>query len=128
MSRIVYDAGALIAIDRRHSQTAVERHRKFLAQRHEILVPVAAAAQAVRNPAAQVRLMRALQGCAIVPFSSRDLLPVGRLLARSGSADVVGAVVAVTAAQAGAAVVTSDPNDIGALLAVLGVTVAVLPA
>ena len=45
--------------------------------------------------------MRALRGCAMVPFSSRDLLPVAMLLVRSGSSDVVKAFVAVTAAQAG---------------------------
>lgn len=128
MSAIVYDAGALIALDRAGNGVAVERHRRFLANGHEILVPAVTAAQVVRNPARQAGLMRALRGCAMVAFSSRDLLPVAMLLARSGSSDVVDAFVAVTAAQAGAAVVTSDPADIGALLAALGASVAILPA
>jgi predicted DNA-binding protein (UPF0278 family) len=48
---------------------------------------------------------------------------VGKLLARSGTSDVVDGFVALTAAQMRAAVITSDPDGIRHLLDTLGVRV-----
>jgi predicted nucleic acid-binding protein len=70
--------------------------------------------------------MLTLRGCEIVPFEEDDVSPVGKLLARSGTSDVVDGLVALTAAKAIAAVVTSDPDDITHLLGTLGVRLAVL--
>ena len=123
----VYDSGALIAIEDQRSPGRLERHRTRLLRSANILVPAVVAAQVVRNPARQARLMRALVACELVPFDARHHLPVGRLLAAAGTSDVVDAFVALTAAWADAAVVTSDPADIGQLLGALGVDLAVLP-
>jgi predicted nucleic acid-binding protein len=123
----VYDSGALIAIEDLRSPSRLERHRARLVRSANILVPAVVAAQVVRNPTRQARLMRALVACELVPFDARHHLPVGRLLAASGTSDVVDAFVALTAAWADAAVVTSDPADIGQLLDALGVDLAVLP-
>ena len=55
-------------------------------------------------------------------------MPVGELLASSGTADVVDAFVALLAAREQAAVISSDPDDIGRLLSCLGVRRPVLQA
>lgn len=128
MREFVYDSGALIAIDDRRSRAGFDRHMKRLARGSKVIVPVVVAAQVVRDPATQVRLMRALSGSDLVSFDQRHHLPVGRLLAKSGTADVVDAFVALTAALAEAAVITSDPGDIGLLLEALGSGVPVIAA
>jgi hypothetical protein len=127
MREFVYDSGALVAIDDRASSAAFDRHMKRLARDNKVFVPAVVAAQVVRDPASQARLMLALHGCELVPFDDRHHLPVGRLLARSGTSDVVAAFVALTAALAGAAIFTSAPDEIRLLLAALGSQVPVLP-
>jgi predicted nucleic acid-binding protein len=122
---VVYDAGALIAIDGR-SETATERHRDFLASGVRVIVPAVVAAQAVRNPARQARLMLALRGARVVPFTRDDYAPVGRLLASSGTCDVVDAFVAHTAARFKAMIVSSDPEDMRHLVRTLGLPLPVL--
>ena len=52
---------------------------------------------------------------------------MGTLLAGAGTSDVIDGLVAVTAAQAEAAVVTTDAGDITHLLTTLGVRLPVLP-
>jgi predicted nucleic acid-binding protein len=122
----VYDSGALIAIDRSRDAEQVDDHKKRLAEGDHIIVPAPVAAQVVRDPRRQARLMLTLRGCEIVPFEEDDVFPVGTLLASSGTSDVVDGLVAVMAVQASAAVVTSDPDDIAHLLATLGVRLPVL--
>ena len=125
---VVYDSGALIAIDDLRNRAAADRHRDWIGRGVKILVPTVAAARAVRKPSAQARLMLALRGCDLVPFTADDHVPVGQLLAISGTADVVDAFVALLAAQQQAAVISSDPDDIGRLLSCLGVRRPVLQA
>lgn len=117
----MYDSGALIAIDSRRNTAQLERHQERLAGGDHIIVPALVAAQVVRDPRRQARLMLTLRGCEIVPFEEDDVSPVGKLLARSGTSDVVDGFVALTAAEAIATVVTSDPDDIAHLLGTLGV-------
>jgi hypothetical protein len=119
--KFVYDSGALLAVDDRRNRGALERHSRRIASGLKILVPTVVAAQVVRNPASQAALMLALRGCSLVPFTADHHLPVGRLLAKSGTADVVDAFVALLAATQRAAIVSSDPGDIGHLLGCLGV-------
>jgi PIN domain len=128
VSFIVYDSGALIAIDGPGGAAAFGEHRGRLVRGDQILVPAVAAAQVLRDPVRQVRLMRALKSCDVVPFRERDVWDVGRLLAASGTADIVDACVALVAARAHAAVITSDAADISKLLSALGAEVAVLAA
>jgi predicted nucleic acid-binding protein len=122
----VYDSGALIAIDRGRATAQVTSHQERLAAGDHIIVPAPVAAQVVRRPPRQARLILALRSCDIAPFADSHVFLVGELLARSGTSDAVDAFVALTAAVERAAVVTSDPDDIGLLLDVLGVRVPVL--
>jgi hypothetical protein len=127
VTTFLYDSGTLVAIDKRQGE-AVRRHEARLARGHHILVPTPVAAQVVRAPHRQARLMFALRGCRTVPFEKRHIAPVGMLLAESGTSDVVDGFVAVAAAEANAeAVVTSDADDIRRLLGVLRIRLAVLP-
>jgi hypothetical protein len=123
---IVYDSGVLIAISS-GDPLAFRRHQGRLLSGYRIMVPAVVAAQVIRNPVRQARLMRALRGCDIVPFSALHHVPVGRLLAAAGTADVVDAFVALLAAGARAAIVSTDPHDIGHLLSCLGVRLPVFP-
>jgi predicted nucleic acid-binding protein len=127
MEQVVYDSGALIAIDRRND-LSLRRHQRRITEGDHIMVPAPVAAQVIRDPGRQVRLMLTLQSCDIVPFGQDDIGPVGKLLARSGTCDVVDGLVAITAAGNGATVITSDPGDISRLLHVIGVRVPVLKA
>src|SRR5262245_42786891 len=124
MRSYVYDAGALVAIDKKRDD-ALQRHQTRLAGGDRIIVPAPVAAEVVRDPRRQARLMLTLRGCALMPFGQDDVAPVGRLLAGAGTADVVDGFVALTAAQFGSAVVTSDGDDIRHLLKTLGVRRAV---
>jgi hypothetical protein len=127
MSTLVYDSGALIAIDNPRDRSAANRHRRRLDRGGKVLVPTVVAAQVVRKPATQVGLMLALQGCELVPFTAAHHVHVGKLLASSGTADVIGAFVALLAARTGAGIVSADPDDIGHLLSCLGVRRLVVP-
>jgi len=121
----VYDAGTLVAIDKRHD-AVLRDHQARLAGGDNIIVPAPVAAHVVRNPQRQARLMFTLRGCDVVPFTKDDVYPVGLLLAHAGTSDVVDGFVAVTAVKAQAAVVSSDADDIRHLLRTLGVRLPVL--
>jgi predicted nucleic acid-binding protein len=127
VSEYVYDTGALLAINAR-TRDRLDDHQRRLSHGDRVVVPAIVAAQAVRDPTRQARLMLALRGCHIAPFTREHHLPVGRLLAQSGTSDVVDAFVALTAARLRAAVITSDAADIRHLLATLGFRLPVLPA
>ena len=120
MEQVVYDSGALIAIDR-GNELSFRRHLSRMTARNHVMVPAPVVAQVVRDPRRQARLMATLRGCDIVPFEGDQAGLVGRLLARSGTSDVVDGFVAVKAAETEATVVTSDQSDIGHLLGTLGV-------
>jgi hypothetical protein len=124
---VVYDGGALIAIADRRNWPAFDRHIDRIARGFKILVPAVVAAQVVRRPATQARLMRALRGCDIVSFTAEHHVPVGQLLASSGTADVVDAFVALVAVTATAQIVSGDTRDLGRLLSCLGARLPILP-
>jgi predicted nucleic acid-binding protein len=123
--RYVYDSGALIAIDKGNA-AVLRRHQTRLNELDRVIVPTPVAAQVVRDPRRQARLMFTLRGCDVVPFTADQATPVGTLLAGAGTSDVIDGLVALTAARAEAAVVTTDIGDITHLLQTLGVRVAVL--
>ena len=79
-----------------------------------ITIPASALAQAIRNPARQVRLGRLIRqaGTDLMALDGMDATAVGLLLARTGTADVVDAHVVVCAQRAGQAAVTSDADDL----------------
>ncbi len=125
MRYVVYDSGALIAIDS-GNELSFRRHLNRINTRDRVIVPGPVAAQVVRDPQRQARLMLTLQGCDVVPFEADHAGPVGRLLARSGTSDVVDGFVALKAAEADATVITSDQGEIRHLLSTLGADLEVL--
>ncbi len=110
---VTLDAGALIGLDRgdRRVVALLARAQETSAR---VTIPATALAQAVRNPARQARLARLVRQPAtnVVALDRVDAAGVGRLLAASGTADVVDAHVVLCARRAGQAVVTSDPDDL----------------
>src|SRR5579862_1468090 len=110
------DAGALIAVDRNDRRVLVllVRAREAGAR---VTVPASALAQALRHPERQARLARLLRQPTtdVVPLDRVDATNVGRLLAASGTSDVVDAHVVICARRARQQVVSTDPNDLRAL-------------
>jgi predicted nucleic acid-binding protein len=109
----VYDTGVLIAADRNDRDVWGDHRARLEAG----LVPITTApvvAQASRSPR-QVQLKRFLRGCDVVAFDAAQAHAVGALLAKSATADVVDAHLALTAARTGAVVITSDPDDLRTL-------------
>lgn len=113
---VTLDAGALIAVDRddRRVIALLARARETGAR---LTVPSPAMAQAIRRPERQVRLARLVRQPTtdVVSLDRVDATNVGRLLAASGTADVVDAHVVVCARREGQHVVTSDADDLLAL-------------
>ena len=116
MAGMTMDAGALIAVDRNERRVLV-----LLARAREtgsrVTVPASALAQAVRRPERQGRLARLIRQPTtdVVPLDRVDATNVGRLLAASGTSDVVDAHVVICARRARQQAVTSDPDDLRAL-------------
>src|ERR1022692_2184404 len=113
MSGVTFDAGGLIALDRndRRVLTLIARAAE---RGMRITIPATALSQAIRNPARQARLSRLIRqvGTDLIPLDGPDATAVGLLLARTRTADVVDAHVAICAQRAGQAVVTSDADDL----------------
>lgn len=116
MRGVTLDAGALIALERDDRRVLV-----MLARAREtgatVTVPATALAQVVRAPSRQVRLARLIRQptTVVVPLGRVDATNVGRLLAASGTSDIVDAHVVICARRAGQQVVTSDPDDLRVL-------------
>jgi predicted nucleic acid-binding protein len=110
---LTFHAGGLIALDRndRRVLTLIARAAE---RGMRITIPATALAQAIRNPARQARLSRLIRqaGTDLIPLDGPDATAVGLLLARTGTADIVDAHVAICAQRAGQAVVTSDADDL----------------
>jgi hypothetical protein len=113
MAGVTLDAGGLIAVDRNDRQVTVLLARAA-ETRARVTIPASALAQAVRRPERQVRLARLVRQPTtdVIPLDRVDATNVGRLLAASGTADVVDAHVVVCARRAHQRVVTSDPDDL----------------
>ena len=116
MAGITLDAGGLIGLDRNDRRVIVLLARAA-ATNSRVTIPASALAQAVRRPDRQARLSRLIRQPTVdvVPLDRVDAVHVGRLLAASGTSDVVDAHVVVCARRAGHAVVTSDPSDLSRL-------------
>jgi hypothetical protein len=123
--KTVLDAGALVAVDRR--DRSVGAQLRVLQQRG---TPLRASATVVgqvwRDGRKQANLARVLNGVGIEGLSKDDGKRIGELLARTGSADVVDAHVALLTAS-GDVVLTSDTDDIRVLLEACGVAARVQP-
>ncbi|MGH3699989.1 MAG: PIN domain-containing protein [Pseudonocardiaceae bacterium] len=110
---VTFDAGGLIALDRDDRQVIVLLARAAEASAG-VTVPASALAQAIRQPERQARLARLIRQPTtdIVPLSRVDATSIGRLLATSGTADIVDAHVVVCAQRSSQQVVTADPDDL----------------
>lgn len=108
-----FDAGALIAVDRDDRRIAVLIGRAT-ERGGTVTVPATVLAQVIRAPQRQVRLMRFIRrrSTRVVPLDGAVAPRVGRLLAVSGTSDVVDAHVVVCARGAGQTVITSDAGDL----------------
>jgi predicted nucleic acid-binding protein len=113
LTGITFDAGGLIALER-NDRRVLSIVRVALDGDKRIVVPATALAQAIRNPARQVRLWRLVQHdkTDVVPLDVSHAQAVGLLLAKSGTSDIADAHVVVCAQRAGHAVITSDPFDL----------------
>ncbi len=121
---LVYDAGALLAAERRDARMW-ERHAAALRGGLRPIVPVVVLAQAWRG-GPQAELSRLLRGCRIVPDTEQLGRSAGTACARAGMSDVVDALVVLTAVGLDAPVVTSDADDLTRLAAAVGRSLAVL--
>jgi predicted nucleic acid-binding protein len=110
---ITLDAGGLIALDRNDRRVVV-----LLARASEtgarVTIPATALAQAVRRPDRQALLARLVRQPTtdIVDLDRVDATNVGRLLAASGTSDIVDAHVVICARRSDQRIVTSDPGDL----------------
>jgi hypothetical protein len=110
----LYDAGALIAIDK-NDRRMWARYQVALDDGRDIRVPAVVVGQAWRDSRRQVRLGRFLVGCHTDPVGLETAKAAGILCGRAGTSDVADATVVVMAAATGAVIWTSDPGDIRAL-------------
>lgn len=113
MNGLTLDAGALIALDRDDRKVIA-----LLARATEVgarvTVPATVLAQAIRDPARQVRLTRLVRQPTtdVAPLDGPDATSVGVLLAASRTRDIADAHVIICARRCGQTIVTSDPNDL----------------
>lgn len=116
MSSLVFDTGALIALERRDARIIALASR-VTAGTVTAYVPVGVVAQSWRGSVRQQPIARLLRTrtLTIDPLTEDLAFQLGVLLARTGSSDVVDAHVALLARRLRAVVVTSDPDDIAAL-------------
>ncbi|HEY5044565.1 MAG TPA: hypothetical protein VII53_01785 [Solirubrobacteraceae bacterium] len=119
MAALVFDAGALIALDRGDRAvgalvTAASRNDT------ETVTSSACLAQVWRNPARQARLAKALAGFLELPLDPLSSRRCGLLLADARTSDIADAALALLV-QDGDTVLTSDPHDIEHLLDVTGI-------
>jgi hypothetical protein len=121
----LYDAGALIAIDK-NDRRMWARYQVALDDGRDIRVPAVVVGQAWRDPRRQVRLGKFLVSCHVDPVGLETARAAGILCGRAGTTDVVDATVVVMAAATGAVIWTSDPEDIKALADESGVTSALV--
>jgi hypothetical protein len=112
---LVLDAGALIGIDRDDRRTAglIELGRRSGAT---LVTSAPVVGQTWRGSARQARLARLLAMVDVRSAHLADARVAGELLAATGTADVVDALLAVLAVP-GDQLLTSDPDDLRTLVA-----------
>ena len=121
----LYDAGALIAIDR-NDRRMWARYQVAVDDGRDIRVPAVVVGQAWRDSRRQVRLGKFLVGCHVDRVGLETGKATGILCGRAGIFDVVDATVVVMAAATGAVIWTSGPEDIKALADISGATPALV--
>ena len=113
---LTLDAGALIAAERGDRRLPVfleEATRKGWV----VTVPAPVVGQVWRGGSRQARLARLLAECEIEPTTDEMARAAGVLLGQAGKADIVDALVVLGAVERGDEILTSDPEDLAALMA-----------
>lgn len=105
MPGVVYDTGALLVGERGH-RGLWALHEQSLASG---VRPIMVLAQAWR---AAPDLSLLLRGCQVTPDTEELGKATGAICGRTGTSDVIDALVVVTALRLHALVVTSDPDDL----------------
>ena len=130
MTIFVLDAGELIRLEN-DSRAAWGRLRLARSNSDALVVPTGVIGQVWRGTPNQARLNQALKQCKPIPLDDDTARLAGVLCGHTGTSDVIDAVVAAVAHSSlrfsDVSVLTSDPEDIKALLAVLGSTARVVP-
>lgn len=110
---LTFDAGGLIALERndRRVVALLARNQKLGGR---VTVPASALAQVVRQLGRQARIFRLVRmdTVDVIAMDRSDAVKVGRLLAASGTSDVVDAHVVLCARRRGQRAVTSDGADL----------------
>jgi len=119
MATVVFDSGALIALDRGDRAVAAALVAA-VADGSVAVTSSACVAEVWRDPARQARLTRALAGFREHSLDHRRARLCGSLLASAGVHDIADAAVCELARD-GDTVLTSDPGDIARLLRAAGV-------
>ena len=114
---VVYDAGVLVGADR-NDRAIWADHRARLECGLTPITTALVVAQVSRS-ARQVPLRMFLRGCRVEPFAEDQGHAVGALLAKTKTADVVDAHVALVASLNQAEILTSDLSDLRPLAEVL---------
>ncbi len=126
MSALVLDAGAFLAADRGDRVTAARLKAAQLGAL-ELRSTAVVVAQVWRDPAGrQANLARLLKAVDVRSVDQAMGREVGVLLGRAGVGDAVRATVVAVSAT-GDRILTSDPGDIGSLVAASGRSVVVVP-
>jgi hypothetical protein len=111
---LIFDAGALIALERGDRETW-DRFDDERTTRTPPITHGGVIGQVWRGGGArQVRLVRALVGLRILPLDAALGRAAGMLLARTGQRDVIDAAL-VLLARDGDRIITSDPDDLAPL-------------
>lgn len=115
--RLILDSGAVINWSRGDARTRAVL-REAIARHLEVRVPVVVLTETLRGGARDApvnRVLKAVGTAATVPDTGRE---AGRLLGRTGGSNIADAlVVAEALAIPGSTIVTTDPDDLHALLA-----------
>jgi hypothetical protein len=114
MAALVFDSGALIALERGDRAVAAALVAA-VADGAEAVTSSACVAEVWRRPARQARLARALAGFVEHGLDHRRARASGALIAAAGASDIADAAVCQLARD-GDTVLTSDPADIARLL------------
>ncbi len=119
MTDLLLDAGALVAVERGNREVWSVVRRSTDSGRFPV-VPGVVVAQVWRGGARQARLAQALAYVVELPAQPQECRDAGVLCGRTGTSDIVDALVVVLAEQLGRDIVTSDPADIGRLVDAAG--------
>jgi len=117
MTAIVFDTGALIALERR-DEFVIAVIEESVLFRIPIYVPAGVLAQAWRGSPRQHAISKLLKSAAVKvqPLDETSALQIGMLLAKTATSDVTDAHVVQVARSLGNAVIyTSDPDDLKTL-------------